>query len=727
MQSRPLQPWRITRGIGSRLLLMSRTSSFPWRVASLLLLASAIAAPAVCAATISPRRLLEVSDLGNPVISTDGRQVAYRVEKASVERNTYESIWYVQNLDGHSPPLRIGEGGEPLREYATGMVLPSPAVWSTDGRWIYYRARFDGRVSVWRAATDGSQAREVVKDAADVRDFVLGKEGKTLLYSVGATRDAVLAAEQSEYEQGVRIDESVMLAGGLYRSGRIDGRPATQRFLGDWFSTGPLLARVPDRWKIVDVSTMATRDASASEVPTVAPTAVDLPWILPAPTKLVPHPRDTRTALVLPAQDTEPGMLQPLTSTLAVLPDKRSPGLVRCIDARCRHQTIGDLQWRPESDEVLFTTTDYERARAQSIYRWNVVTGTVQAIVLSDGLVSGSQRHWDVPCAVSASTLVCIAAEADRPPRLEAIDIDSGARRILFEPNKGLEADMAATAPARMIRWQDAQGREFTGQFFEAKSSGHPPPLFVTFYTCQGFLRGGLGDEWPLASLAEQGISALCINALPGFRLDYVDRHDQGRAAVESVVALLAADGKVDPGRVGMGGLSFGSEVTLWTLMHSDVVKAASVGSISPTPSYYLLNSLREAFRTNLRLMWQLGAPDETPGRWREISPAFQLDRIRAPILFQLPEQEYRMLLDYALPMLRRNQGDLYVFPEEAHIKFQPRHKLAAYERNLDWFRYWLQAYEDPDPAKAGQYRIWRQMHPQGSGSMDRGPIHNEN
>jgi hypothetical protein len=33
-----------------------------------------------------------------------------------------------------------------------------------------------------------------------------------------------------------------------------------------------------------------------------------------------------------------------------------------------------------------------------------------------------------------------------------------------------------------------------------------------------------------------------------------------------------------------------------------------------------------------------------------------------------------------------------------------------VYERNVDWFRFWLQAYEDPSPEKAGQYRIWREM-----------------
>jgi dipeptidyl aminopeptidase/acylaminoacyl peptidase len=159
-----------------------------------------------------------------------------------------------------------------------------------------------------------------------------------------------------------------------------------------------------------------------------------------------------------------------------------------------------------------------------------------------------------------------------------------------------------------------------------------------------------------------------------------------------------------------MGGLSYGSEVTMWMLAHSDVVMAASVSGISVTPTFYLFNSLRKAFRFQFKQQWKLGSLEETPKRWREISPAYQLDRINAPILFQLPEQEYRMTLDYSLPLVRRHQGDIYVFPDEPHIKFQPRHKLAVYERNVDWFRFWLQEYEDTNPEKTGQYRIWREM-----------------
>jgi dipeptidyl aminopeptidase/acylaminoacyl peptidase len=111
-----------------------------------------------------------------------------------------------------------------------------------------------------------------------------------------------------------------------------------------------------------------------------------------------------------------------------------------------------------------------------------------------------------------------------------------------------------------------------------------------------------------------------------------------------------------------------------------------------------------------LKDYWQLGAQNETPERWRVLSPAANLGTIKAPILMQMPEQEYVIALDYAVPLIRDQRADLYVFPNEPHQKFQPRHKLAAYERNVDWFRFWLQGYADPDPAKREEYKRWRAM-----------------
>jgi dipeptidyl aminopeptidase/acylaminoacyl peptidase len=674
------------------------------------------------AEAISPRRLLGVADLSGPVISPDGNSVAFRLEQASVERNTYDIFWYVQAMDGKSPSRRIADGGILLHDTA-GVSVPGHAVWSPDGRWIYYRALVDGQMAVWRAAVDGSGAEPVTHDPADVRDFALSADGRTLKYSVGATRDEVIAAEQAEYDRGIHIDDTVPVGqGGLFRSGNIDGRLETQRFRMGASGWGrvQLLTEVPDQWKAIDLETRKTGGLSPSERTPQPPTTSDIsndirkalgmPLLEPSPPwKLAADPDTGRIALLTRIGNGK-GLMRKPDVQLAMLPKAGSTRPIKCQAELCVGKAISAIHWRPHSDEVLFTVTDPHEGQAQSIYRWNVRTGTVHLVTQSAGLLNGG-RDSSSACGISSEALVCVAAEADRPPRLERIDLITGRRQVLFDPNAALALDMTKTAPSRLLRWKDAKGQEFTGQFFPAQRRGHgPSPLFVTYYVCTGFLRGGLGDEWPLASLAEKGISALCINKAP-YRLDAVERYGQGLSAVKSIIDILALKGEVDRTKVGMGGLSFGTEVTLWTAMKSDLLTAASVTSVAMSRNYYLFSSMRgNAFFKELQEFWQLGALDKTPERWRLLSPAANLDTIKAPILMQMPEQEYVVALDYAIPLIRAHRADLYVFPNEPHQKFQPKHKLAAYERNVDWFRFWLQGYEDPNPVKKQQYVHWREM-----------------
>lgn len=672
-----------------------------------LLIASALGASAsVCqAAAVSPRQLLEVADFSIPVMSPDGKQVAFRVEQASTERNTYDAFWYVQDVDGAPLPHRIADGGVVLRDSA-GQSLPSKAVWSPDSRWVYYRALVDGKIDVWRAAADGSGAEPLTHDPADVRDFALDKDSRVLRYSVGATREEVRLAERAEYDQGIHIDATVPIGQGLFRSGYVGGRMATQRYGKIWFDRAPLLADVPDHWKAMDLRTEATREliTGADDVSDGAPgKRHPNAWLVSR------SPEDDRVAILTRFGERNGLRDKPEVRLSATLPAKGAQEIA-CKAVACIGKAITAVQWRPHSNEVLFTVTDPAAGFAQSIYRWNVESGAVIAVAHSSGLLNGG-RDVSSKCGVSFAVMVCVNATASQPPRLERIDLETGARRVLFEPNAALARAMAKSSSVRLLRWKDAKGQVFTGQFYAAKSrSGTAPPLFVNYYQCTGFVRGGLGDEWPFASLAEHGISALCINAVP-YILDPVDRYNEGLAAVESAVALLSANGEIDCAKVGMGGLSFGSEVTMWVAMRSRLLAAASVSSVSMSPNYYLLGSIKGApFAKGLKEFWGLGSPEKTPAQWRVLSPTYSLDRISAPMLFQMPEQEYMQATDYLIPMIRKNMADLYVFPNEPHIKFQPRHKLAVYERNVDWFRFWLQGYEGTDQSKVAQYVHWRVM-----------------
>lgn len=658
------------------------------------------------AEAITPRRLVEVVDLSAPTVSPDGRRVAFRIEQAAIERGTINTFWYVQDVDGPSAPRRVADGGFALHS-TQGVSAPEVAVWSSDGRWIYYRAMIDGRIDVWRAAADGSGAEPITQDAADVRAFILSGDDRAVTYSVGATREQVSVAERAEYDRGVRIDRSVPIGQSLFGSGHIEGRPATQRFGADEIERVFLLADVADRWKVVDLSTRTTQELAPAEIQQLPSPAVIGTNGLPEPWIVARDDNRKRVALLTHVGDgtglrDKPGM------KLSVESGTRTR--IDCMNTRCMDKEITGIQWRPGGDELLFTVTDRDEGGAQAIFRWNTQADTVQPVASSRGLLNGG-RDLHSACGVSVAALVCVAAEADRPPRLERIDVESGQRQVLFDPNAALAADMAAMVPARLLRWTDANGQQFTGQFFAAHRTGdHAPPLFINYYSCSGFVRGGTGDEWPFVSLVGYGIAALCINFAP-LRLDAVERYDQGLSAVRSAVELLASAGEIDPMRVGMGGLSLGTEVTFWTLINSDLLAAASVSSPRTSPlAYSLLSLYGESFFPRLRQLWQLGSPDETPERWRRLSPVFNLDKIRAPILMQLPEQEYIYSLDYAIPLIRDDRAELYVFPDEAHFKFQPRHKLAVYERNLDWFRFWLLDQEDPDPIKQEQYMHWRHM-----------------
>ncbi|WP_123137462.1 Atxe2 family lasso peptide isopeptidase [Xanthomonas sp. CFBP 7698] len=652
----------------------------------------------------APRQLVEITDFASPVVSPDGTLVAFRVMRASVERNSDAADWYVQRMNGTAPARRVGDGGVPLRDSA-GVPQPAVPVWSPDGRWIYYRAMLEGGIDVWRASVDGAAAERVSEGDADVREFWLSADGDTLSYSTGPTRTEVAAMELREYDAGIRVDRTTPLGQGLFRSGYTEGRPATQR-LGVMFNRVCLADALPDRWHRVQLATGVVRDGAAQDRPSAPLAPADLAVDVPDAWKLERDPATGRIAvLTRSAAATDAPRV-----VMGLLQDAKTRRWSPCTAQACSGTAISAAQWRPGTDEVVFTVTAYDDGFAQSLHRWNVVTGEVQPVASSSGMFAGEDRWGAGRCGVSTAALACVTADAGRPPRLERVDLQTGARTILFDPNAALAQDLA-DLPVELLRWQDAQGQWFTGQFHRARhTGGAPSPLFVTYYRCMGFLRGGSGDEWPLAAMAEQGIATLCINA-PAFPADASERYGLGLSAVTSAVDLLASRGRIDRHRVGMGGISFGSEVTMWTLLHSRLLSAASLASPTTSPLYRLLGSnIGDPFLSLLRSNWQLGAPDETPAQWQAISPTGNLQKIHAPLLMQFAEQEYMHGLDYAIPLMQAHRADLYIFPDEPHNKFQPRHKLAVYQRNLDWFRFWLQGYEDADPRKAEQYQRWREM-----------------
>ncbi|WP_454882594.1 Atxe2 family lasso peptide isopeptidase [Sphingomonas oryzagri] len=620
--------------------------------------------------------IVAVADLSSLVLSPDGQWIAFRSERASVARNGYQLDWYVAPVDGRAPARRIGDGGGALFA-SSGIIAAGTPVWAPSSSALYVPILRYGQVQVWRLPIDGSGAAIVTHDPANVRDLGDGDDGTSLVYSVGATRGAVEEAEQAADDDGVLIDRDVDPVMPLSHGDFVDGKPASTRFINDWFDRGPLLWNAPTR---------------------------QVRFTLPPGDTSQPRRTDGIANGLGPVRiEATHGM----TDLSVGLPDG-STRHCRAKDCTSDHVSvaipIGDGR------SLLVTTTDIVKRQTLSI--WTPVSGRWRTLVRSQGLLGGDRIDVSVPCAASSRAIICIAAEPSGPPRLVSIDPRSGRMRTLFDPNAELRR---RTLAVRLIQWRSPIGARFGGALLlpdtRPPSSGFP--LVINYYSCGGFLRGGVGDQQPMLPLAEHGIASLCINQAWG-PLAGTSRPWQLDAAVDGITAIigqLARRHLVDPARIGMSGLSFGSEITMAVVEHSHLLRAAAISSAQIEPYYYWANHVPgRDVASNLRDWFHMGDPDSDIAGWRAYAPVRNIDRIHTPILMQMPENEMRLSMElYARLANSPTPVEMIAYADESHIQRQPRHRLSVYRRSLDWFRFWLSGEEDPAPAKAAQYARWRQ------------------
>lgn len=670
-----------------------RKVSAPLALAMLVL--APVAAKAASGAGIRPE--IEMTRIDSPSISPDGRLVVWREARASIDRNTYELAWMVAPADGTQPPKRFADAGEPT--WLNGAMLARAPIWTKDSRAILFRKLEKGEAQVWRAEVDGNDVREMTHADGNVADMVALEAGDKIVVTIGQSRVSIARAEEEEKDRGTLIDASVDPQRPLYRGDWIDGRWATGRLRGNWFEQGGILPKQAPRLHILDPQTGALRDANSQE------------QLLYAPPSKGFDRQGGEFAIIRAESGDSRGNVLLLgigESFRLVLTAPGGREIAQCMEPLCKASQVRSINWIGKRNEVVLEVR--QTPNNSSLIVWNLTDGSVRKLAGGEGLLEGGADFGD-PCAAHEALIACVAASANVPPHVVLIDPQSGAMRSLASPNQPLPPGEPRFSP---LNWADATGRPFSGFIALPPGRTGTVPLFITYYSCAGYLRGGLGDEFPLRALASHGIAALCINRAPGFvgGGHNTEAYAIAEGGIGTIIDKLAAEGTIDPARVGIGGVSFGGEVATWLAMHTHRLRALSVANVMLTPAYYWYNAVagRDVAGV-LHSAWGIGDPDHDPKGWRLISPAFNADRISAPFLMQMPEQEYRSNVELLARLQRAGKpAEFWAFPQEMHIKWQPRHQLAANERNLDWFRFWLTGELDPDPAKAEQYARWRSL-----------------
>jgi len=87
------------------------------------------------------------------------------------------------------------------------------------------------------------------------------------------------------------------------------------------------------------------------------------------------------------------------------------------------------------------------------------------------------------------------------------------------------------------------------------------------------------------------------------------------------------------------------------------------------------------------------------------------MDRVSSPLqVVATKEGLVQMWEPYAALRYLGKPVDLLILNSNEHVLSKPSERLASQGSTVDWFRYWLQGYRDPDPAKSSQYERWDAM-----------------
>jgi len=421
---------------------------------------------------------------------------------------------------------------------------------------------------------------------------------------------------------------------------------------------------------------------------------------------------DGRTAKVRPID------ARPFAATEIVAGTAEAP-LPICREGPCS-SGVFSLYWDPTRGEILFLRHEGFNQEVTALYALAPAGGAAPRRVLATSDVLFG-------CALAPHGLLCLDENATTPRRIVSIDTRRGSIRRLFDPNP--EVASWILGRVERLRFTNTIGLPAWGDLVlpPGYRRGDKVPMLVVQYHSTGFLRGGTGDEYPIYALAARGMAVFSFQRPPFFAQslpdlpswdaftaangkDWAERRNL-LSSLEAGVKSAIATGAIDPARIGISGLSDGSSTARFALINAPGLFHAAAISTCCVEMRTTMTYGGIAWADALRAQGYPPATAEDLDFWRPYSMALNADRMTTPLLMQLADNEYLLSLETVTALREHHQPfEMYVFPDEFHIKWHPAHRLAIYQRNIDWFAYWLLGQSDPDPAKAAQYRRWDAM-----------------
>jgi dipeptidyl aminopeptidase/acylaminoacyl peptidase len=737
-------------------------------VSALTLVMTVITSPAQQKRLIGPDdcstvQYIVLNNFHSPIqMNPQGTRLAYLVRVPNLKMNRDDDDLYVRDIAGGSDSV---SEGKPFR---TGTSMPQMK-WLEDGQHLVLLSKTEGHhASVVELDVASGKQEVLASNDKDIVEYTTDAKGTTIVYAtedIPALETSDGSATQEETARGFRIPYELPDASGratrrLYITRKATGgewsapelvmleSPITHKSVDAFLyvidlhlSMSPngksllvtyIEPQAPEDWQHglltpsaashgVNIVVLKDLTAGSTSLPFRSPTIWDMPlWSTDSRSFMVVAQSPVNSEWEREDIRDRVGRAKHL---FWVEPDA---GRVERIAPHVADVSEQPLLWRSDQELLVHTAFNKITRFVRHNGRWEERTSFDIPLLQDDRFPT---------LATNGSVVVGTYENPITPPELFSFDITGSRANILEKLNP--QFDSLALARTEEVHWKTSTGYEIDGTLFlpPGYTEGHKYPLVISENRSYGFVCSSSVGAEP-SQAAEPIASAGMLYLARTYPEDYNEQDEiahypkglpgeLGEAAFDadiwdSAVEALDRRGIVDRNKIGIIGFSRKGWNVEYNLVHAKTHYRAATASDNVKYSLSEYWSFRSASGF-VGYDFMYGGPPYGVSlkNWMDYSVSFNLDKIETPLLletmgYDIPE--YKNLgvtstfeLLAGLHRLKK-PVEYYFYPHEVHLPEHPQARLSSVQRNVDWYRFWLQGFERAHPEDPEQYVRWRKL-----------------